>query len=253
MSFTTASFLEFDDVVMSYFNASISVQAKAVPAPGEALPNQEIFRRLARAMELTDPELFETDADLIARLLDQAKPGLTFDALAQVGTVFYPEEPLVQFEGHDYGTPSGKIELAGNAFVEAGLPSAPFACAEARPQGGDLRMVSPASPWLMNSSYGNDPKIVKQLGTAAAFLHPDEARARGIADGATVRLANPTGEITLTVATSTEVPMGVVLAHKSRWTTHGAAININALNPGAKSDLAESCAVHSVNVSVSTV
>ena len=74
-----ASFLEFDDVVMSYFNASISAQVKAVPPLGEALPNQEIFRRLAAAMGLTDPELFETDADMIATLLDQAKPGLTFD------------------------------------------------------------------------------------------------------------------------------------------------------------------------------
>jgi hypothetical protein len=74
-----ASFLEFDDVVMSYFDASISAQAKAIPSLGEALPNQEIFRRLAAAMGLTEPELFETDADLIATLLDQAKPGLTFD------------------------------------------------------------------------------------------------------------------------------------------------------------------------------
>ena len=72
-----ASFLEFDDVVMSYFNASISAQVKALPPLGEALPNQEIFRRLAAAMGLTDSELFETDADMIATLLDQAKPGLT--------------------------------------------------------------------------------------------------------------------------------------------------------------------------------
>ena len=47
-----ASFLEFDDVVMSYFNASISAQVKAVPPLGESLPNQEIFRRLATAMGL---------------------------------------------------------------------------------------------------------------------------------------------------------------------------------------------------------
>ena len=93
-----ASFLEFDDVVMSYFNASISAQVKALPPLGESLPNQDIFRRLAKAMGLTDPELFETDAELIATLLDQAKPGLTFDALAQVGTIEYPAEPVVQFE-----------------------------------------------------------------------------------------------------------------------------------------------------------
>ena len=120
-----ASFLEFDDVVMSYFNASISAQVKAVEPLGEALPNQDIFRRLATAMGLSDPELFETDTAMIGTLLDQAKPGLTFATLAEAGTIDYPAEPVVQFERHDYRTASGKIELAGSSFIGAGLPPRP--------------------------------------------------------------------------------------------------------------------------------
>jgi len=77
-------------------------------------------------MGLTDPELFETDADMIATLLNQAKPDLTFKTLAEPGTIHFPAEPVVQFERHDYRTPSGKIELAGSTFVGAGLPRAPF-------------------------------------------------------------------------------------------------------------------------------
>jgi anaerobic selenocysteine-containing dehydrogenase len=247
-----ASFLEFDDLVMSYFNATISAQVKAVPPLGEALPNQEIFRRLATAMGLTDPELFETDADIIDTLLNQAKSGLTFDTLARAGTIDFPAEPIVQFEHHDYRTPSGKIELTGSAFINAGLPRAPFASAEARPVGGELRLLSPASKWLMNSSFGNDPKILKQLGEEEAFVHPEEAQARGIANGARVRIENSTGAITLRLSVSADVPRGVVLAHKSRWTANGVESNVNALNPGRKADLAESCAVHSINVSVAS-
>ena len=243
-----ASFLEFDDVVMSYFNASISAQVKAAEPLGEALPNQDIFRRLATAMGLSDPELFETDTAMIGTLLDQAKPDLTFATLAEAGTIDYPAEPIVQFERHDYRTASGKIELAGSSFIGAGLPAAPFASAEARPERGELRLLSPASKWLMNSSFGNDPKILKQLGESDAFVHPDEARSRGIANGARVTLSNPTGAITLRLTVSADVPRGVILAHKSRWTASG--VNVNALNPGAKSDLAESCAVHSINVAV---
>jgi anaerobic selenocysteine-containing dehydrogenase len=247
-----ASFLEFDDLVMSYFNATISAQVKAVPPLGEALPNQEIFRRLATAMGLTDPELFETDADIIDTLLNQAKSGLTFDTLARAGTIDFPAEPIVQFEHHDYRTPSGKIELTGSAFINAGLPRAPFASAEARPVGGELRLLSPASKWLMNSSFGNDPKILKQLGEDEAFVHPEEAQARAIANGARVRIENSTGAITLRLSVSADVPRGVVLAHKSRWTANGVGSNVNALNPGRKADLAESCAVHSINVSVAS-
>jgi anaerobic selenocysteine-containing dehydrogenase len=245
-----AGFLEFDDVVMSYFNASISAQVRALPPFGEALPNQDIFRRLASAMELTDAELFESDANMIATLLNQAKPGLTFEALAKLGTIDCPSEPFVQFEQHDYRTPSGKIEFAGDAFVVAGLPRAPFASAEARPAAGELRLLSPASKWLMNSSFGNDPKVLKQLGEDEAIMHPDEARSRGMAEGARIRIGNPTGAITLRLSLSDEVPRGVILAYKSRWTTKSADSNVNALNPGQKADLAESCAVHSINVSV---
>ncbi|HZP08165.1 molybdopterin-containing oxidoreductase family protein [Methyloceanibacter sp.] len=247
-----ASFLEFDDVVMSYFNASISAQVKAVPPIGESLPNQEIFRRLAAAMGLTDPELFESDAEMIGTLLGQAKPGLTFAALARVGTIDYPPTPIVQFERHDYRTPSGKIELAGSAFVAAGLPSAPFPSAEPRPAGGELRLLSPASKWLMNSSFGNDPKILRQLGEDEALMHPDEANARGLSQGTRVKLGNATGTLTLRLSLSADVPKGVLVAYKSRWTVNG-AVNVNALNPGRKADLAESCAVHSINVSVAPV
>ena len=245
-----ASFLEFDDVVMPYFNSCISVQAAAMPPTGQSLPNQEIFRRLSKAMGLTEPELFESDTSIIATLLQQAKPGLDFATLAKAGTIFYPETPAVQFAEHNYKTASGKIELAGQSFVDVGLPRAPFASSEPRPEGRELRMLSPASKWLLNSSYGNDPKIIKQLEAGEVYLHPDEAKARGLASGSKVRLSNAIGDITLRLALSDDVPRGVVLAHKSRWPMPGASENINALNPGTKADLADSCAVHSINVAV---
>ena len=65
-------------------------------------------------------------------------------------------------------------------------------------------------------------------------------------------LSNQTGAIALRVAVSADVPRGVVLAHKSRWTANGVGSNVNAVNPGKKADLAESCAVHSINVSIAS-
>ena len=89
----------------------------------------------------------------------------------------------------------------------------------------------------MNSSFGNDPKIMKQLGVDKAYMHPDEVKSRGLADGARVRISNPTGEMTLRLAASVDVPMGVILVHKSCWTTNDCVANVNALNPGSKADL----------------
>ena len=46
-----ASFLEFDDLTCSYFHLIMGAQAKASEPMGESLPNQEIFRRMAKAMD----------------------------------------------------------------------------------------------------------------------------------------------------------------------------------------------------------
>jgi hypothetical protein len=43
--------------------------------------------------------------------------------------------------------------------------------------------------------------------------------------------------------------MGVALVHKGRWPKlEASGCNVNVLNPGQKTDLAESSAVHSVEV-----
>ena len=65
-----ASFLEFDDLVGSYFHLSLGPQSKAANPMGDALPNQDIFRRLAKAMNLTEPALSEADAANRSHLLE---------------------------------------------------------------------------------------------------------------------------------------------------------------------------------------
>lgn len=249
-----ASFLEFDDIVMSYFDCSVSAQVKAIEPPGEALPNQEIFRRLSRAMGFEDEDLYEPDHSIIATLLDQAGAGVGFKELAELGTIPFPSEPTVQFADLRFSTASGKIQIAHPCFAEAGLPMAPFPSAEPRPSPGDLRLLSPASEWLMNSSMGNEPKILRQLGGGEAFLSRSDAADRGILDGDRIALHNSTGTLVATLGISDDVPSGVALLHKSRWPKfEPSGANVNVLNPGRKADLAESCAVHSIDVTVMPV
>ena len=47
-----------------------------------------------------------------------------FEHSASAGTIYVPATPAVQFADHRYQTPSGKIEIAGERYVAAGLPSA---------------------------------------------------------------------------------------------------------------------------------
>ncbi|MFO1169579.1 MAG: molybdopterin-dependent oxidoreductase [Hyphomicrobiaceae bacterium] len=244
-----ASFLEFDDLVASYFHYSISAQAKACAPIGEALPNQEIFRRLARAMGLTEPALYESDAEIISKTLDAAEPGLTFETLKAEGTRAVPKAPYIPFADGHFPTRTGKITIASDSFVRRGGTFAPEPAVEALPADGSLRLLTPAGDWLMNSSYGNDPRVAERAGAEVIKLNPGDAARRRLAPGARVRVASETGRLEMSVELSGDVPEGVALATKSPW---GKA-NINALNPGLKSDLGQSTAVHSVTVTVEPV
>ena len=246
-----ASFLEFNDLVAGYFHLSLSAQVKAMEPLGEALPNQEIFRRLALAMSYTEPELYERDADILATVLRQANLGVDFPALAATGSVPVSPEPLLQFADLTFPTPSGRIEIA-SAHAEAdGYPRVPLPLADPRPASGRLRLLSPASPWLLSDSFANVGKIATRLGPATIALHPADAAERGLAEGDDALVTNETGCLPLRVTVSEVVPRGVALSHKGRWPKREPArANVNVLNPGRKSDMGENTCVHSVEVLV---
>ncbi|WP_334150478.1 molybdopterin-containing oxidoreductase family protein [Hyphomicrobium sp.] len=242
-----ASFLEFDDIVFPYFHNTVSAQAKAAEPLGEALPNQEIFRRLSAAMDYRDPELFESDRSMIDRLLGQTTFPGTFDDLKRLGTANLYETPKVQFEDLKFATPSGRIEIVSARLAAAGHAAAPYAFADAPPGVNRLRVLSPASEWLMNSSYGNDERIRSRIGEPRMFLNRTDVEERGLSDGDTATLATAAGRLTLKVAISADVPQGVALVHKGHWPHHaGGHANVNVLNPGLRTDIADSTAVHGV-------
>jgi anaerobic selenocysteine-containing dehydrogenase len=246
-----ASFLEFDDLVASYFNLTLSAQVKAAEPLGQALPNMEIFRRLARAMGYSEPELYESDAEVIRTLLERAGIGEDFASLAAKGTVPIAGEPVLQFSDLVFPTPSGHVELASAAAEADGLPRLPHSLVDARPGDGRLRLLSPASPWLLNDSFANDAKIAARIGPATIALNPEDARERDLTEGEEAVVGNETGRLRLSVTLSDALPRGVAYAPKGRWPKREPnRANVNALNPGETADMGRSTSVHGVEVTV---
>ena len=191
-----ATFLEHDDVVVPYFDLGLSAQVKAVDAPGEALPNSEIFRRLARAMGVRRSGAvrgrrarswsgFVAASDLVRDVAD----------LQARATVYPDGPPCLQFADGAFATPSGRIELASDAAAADGHPRTAVPHADEPPADGRLRLLSPASPWTMNASFANDRKVRGRLGTATVTLHPVEAGRRGLAAGEQVRVTSDEGSL----------------------------------------------------------
>ena len=249
-----AAFLEFDDLVSGYFNLSFSAQAKLQEPLGDSLPNQEIFRRLSRAMGFAEPELYEPDDEIIEKIMGQVGIEGSFDDFKKTGTVFPDGKPIIQFPDLAFPTPSGKIEIASPRAEADGHPRLPLADADPKPESGRLRLLTPASPWLMNDSYANDGRIAERMGEATVTLHPADAQALGLSEGQRVRLSNETGSLELDLAVGEMIPPGVALSPKGRWPRQeGTRANVNVLNPGIKSDMGESTCVHGVEVEIAAV
>ena len=195
-------------------------------------------------------ELFEDDATILDTLARQT--GLQdFASLKAKGTVDLAADPVPLFADLKFPTASGKIELKSERAAADGHPALPLPLADARPGGAKLRLLSPASPWLMNSSYHEDAKIAEKIGPETVLLHPADAARLSLSSGDLVSVHNATGRLTMKMEIGEIVPLGVALAHKSRWPKLLAGrLNINALNPGEKTDMAESSAVHGIEVEV---
>ena len=244
-----ASFLEFDDLVGSYFHLSLGPQSKAADPMGDALPNQEIFRRLAKAMNLAEPALFEVEADILSYPLEAHD--IDFETLQEKGCFYPSEEPVILWEDLAFPTPSGKIELASNIAAQDGHSRTPSPEPLARPTGKRLRLLTPADEWHMNSSYDNDPRILERTREETPTLHPEDAAARGLTDGAAARVWNEAGELSMRIALRDKTPPGVGWAPKGRWPGQSqSGLNVNALNPSLRSDIGDSTTLHGVEIEI---
>ena len=249
-----AGFLEFDDLTFSYFHLLMGAQSKARPPEGSSLPNQEIFRRLARKMGLTEPALYETDEVLLEAMVTDSGFDGDFAQLKRRGHFYISPEPMQFYQDLKFDTPSGRIEIASAKAAKRGLPLTPQPQIEASPTSEEFRLLTPASKWRMNDSYGNDPHIQEMAGAAELIMNPRDAKRLGLADGASVQISNALGALPLQLQIRDVVPDGTVLSYKGRWPNQEpAAANLNAIHIPVETDMGGSSSVHSTSVRVSAV
>jgi anaerobic selenocysteine-containing dehydrogenase len=250
-----ASWLECDDIVVPYFHRALAAQVKATEPLGRALPNSEIFRRLAAALEFPEPALLEADDEIIARVLEGTGTGLDFEQLASSGTVWTPADtPAVQFADGDYPTPSGRIELVSEAAAADGHERLPRPAADERPAAGRLRLLSPASPWALNTSFSNDERVARRSGALTLSLTAADAAELALTEGALARVTSAAGSLVVPVAITDALPVGVGLIPKGGWPKLRAdRSNVNALTVARPSDMGASTTVHGLEVIVTAV
>jgi anaerobic selenocysteine-containing dehydrogenase len=221
--------LEHYDVHKSYGHLYVLANNPAIAPVGEAKPNSEVFRLLAKRMGFAESCFDDTDEDLCRQALASGAPrmrGIEWDSLKEQGwqRLAVPEV-FAPFAEGGFPTPSGKCEFYSETALELGLDPLPgytpprenVHSAPELAQRYPLAFISPPCRNFLNSSFANLPFARASEKEPRLDIHPDDARARGIASGERVRVFNDRGSYTLKAVVSDRARPGVVVAPSVWW------------------------------------
>jgi len=261
--------LEQFDVMFSWGHLYLTLNEPAVAPLGEAVPNTELFRRLARTMGFNDPYWQRSDEEMAMAALDWTNPvldGIDLASLRKTGyarlKVGTPDTFVPHREGN-FPTPSGKCEFKSSIAAGGNLVLPLFRQGYTAEQSGEaldplpdyippkespatnpmlakrypLNMLSPKSHAFLNSSYGNLPIQQHHAGAQKVIINPRDAALRGIAAGDLVRVFNDRGAFEAVTELSLDTMTGVVVAPMGYWPRDSRTRrSVNAINPPAFAD-----------------
>jgi anaerobic selenocysteine-containing dehydrogenase len=225
------TFLEHTDVYYSYGHYYLQLARPALPPPGEAKSNVEIFRLLAQRMGFRDACFRDSEDDMIRTVLDSAHPFLRGITLEQLDREHFVRlkipEPFQPFAAGGFGTSDGKCHFQAERLAHT--PPVESRGGEAsRSRKYPLELISPKGDDSITSTFGNRASYDRQA--AILEMHAADAAARGIGDSDSVRVFNDRGSCVLAARVNGSVPAGVVSAPAGRWSKHApGGSGVNAL------------------------
>lgn len=247
------SHFEHKEVFKAYGQHFLQRAEPVISPVDETLPNTEIFRRLAERFGFEGSVFEATDDELIDDAFDADDPRLGGRRASDIGVdealpMRFDGKPAMLFESTYPKTPSGKVELESDYLDNTyGQRHPGF-----RPVTSDypLSLISPGSDERTTSTFGG-----LETGREEALeMHPEDAAARGLDDGAAVRVFNDQGEVRLKLKVTDVIRPGVVCAFKGAWmrtSTNGQTVS--AIAPPHLADLCEGACYNDARVEVAAV
>ncbi|MEP7115511.1 MAG: molybdopterin-dependent oxidoreductase [Ilumatobacteraceae bacterium] len=220
-------------------DSHLNAMHRATSAPGEALDDHEIFRRIADEMGVGDAFTEgRTPRQWLEHLYESWRTRIggvvpPFDQFWADGGVEmpFPDENLTMFERfrndpatHALKTPSGRIELASEVVGGFGYDDCPghpvWIERDQRDVGSyPMHLIAnqPSTRLHSQLDVGAASLASKVQGREPMLINPADAAARGIADGDVVRVHNSRGACLAGAVVSDAVRPGVVQLATGAW------------------------------------
>lgn len=238
---------EQEDMILSWGHLYLTYNTKCIEPPGEALANNEIFRRLAKRLGFEEDNFKWSDSECLENYVDWNSPacqGIDLNYMREHGfarlNVGTKDDRAPHRDGN-FPTPTGKcmFMVAGAKNFVAGpfrqmyegfqpgedldplpayLPSRETADANAALAARfPLNIISPKSHGFINSSYANMESKLRVQGGQYLMINPADALARNVQEGMMVKTYNERGAFEAVARVTTDVNPGIVVATLGYW------------------------------------
>jgi len=207
------TFLEHTDIYTSYGHYYLQYSEPVVPARGEAKSNHWFFEQLARRLGLVDESLYWQPKEMVHELLQSTNPrlaGITAERLMREKSVKLnlPDRFLPYSDGSNFPDRKIRFSPAPRQLEFEVQPTTEF----------PLRLISPPGPFILNTSMGNVPSVIKLAGgEPQVIINPIDASPLGIANGDYISISSDIGSIVRKVIVSDDTLPGVVVALGQWW------------------------------------
>lgn len=270
---------EQEDIILSWGHLYLTYNTKCIESPGEAIPNNEIFRRLAKRLGFEEENFKWNDTECLEHYVDWSSPacnGIDLNYLKEHGyfrlNVGTKDNRAPHKEGN-FPTPSGKCEfrVVGAKNFVAGpfrqmyedfqpgedIPELPDyvaskETASANPELAKkypLNILAPKSHGFINSSYANFESKIKGQGEQFVMIHPADAMDRGLVDGGRAKVLNDRGSFEAVAKVTTDVNKGIVVTTLGYWRQLNNGV-VNSVSSNAFGDMGHSPTSHDCLVEV---
>ena len=248
-----ATYLETDDLYRSYGCYWMQWGQQAAKPAGEARSNFDVAQALAQRMGLAD-KIFTLAPQDAARELFKGATG-TAGAI-DVAKLFdgTPVRYSAGWHPQSFATPSKKLEFHSEQLAKMGVSPVPdwtpdpIEVADAKKW--PLRLLTAPGYFQAHTAFSGVDFLRNREGKPFCILHPDDAKKRGLADGAAVRLFNERGQVGLMLKVSDEVQPGVVLVPGQRPSHEAVSGTINMLCSDRYTDMGEGATYQSTFLDV---
>lgn len=242
------TFLEHRELRRGYGAMHMADIAPVIDRVGESRPNYEVFAELCRRLDLVRPQDPMTDDELVDAMIDGSPDGEVLRAgLAKDGWAERPggAHPVLFVDAFPT-TSDRKIHLVAQELDEQ-APRGLYGYAD-DPATAEypLALISPAMSRAVTSTFA---QLIK--GEVGVEMHPDDAAARGLADGDPVRIVSAFAESHTHAKVSRAMRPGVVCLPKGLWARHTAnGATSSALAPDTEADLGRGACYNDARVEI---